>query len=90
MHCPKCKSHNISRSRSRGYEKLARFLLARRYYRCQSCDWRGSKIKGPKIDWQKAILILIYAVLFFFLIRACINYSPPEQSDNGMDGQISR
>ena len=76
MHCPKCKSHQITRSHSRGLEKIGRVLFLRWYYRCQKCGWRGSLAKKIRVRWEKTILVIVYCVILAFILRACINYQP--------------
>lgn len=41
-HCPKCKSENLRRSRTRSrWERWRKEITGRRPYRCRACNWRG-------------------------------------------------
>lgn len=53
MHaCPKCKSGNIHRSRSRTrWETWRKSITGKRLFRCPSCGWRGWGVDlGPSFD----------------------------------------
>lgn len=40
--CPKCKSGNIRRSRTRSrWERWRKEITGRRPFRCRACNWRG-------------------------------------------------
>jgi hypothetical protein len=42
LQCPKCKSADIHRSRSRSWwEAWKKQMTSKRAYRCDTCGWRG-------------------------------------------------
>ena len=53
MHqCPKCKSSEIQRSRSRNkWETWRKEITGKRVYRCSDCGWRGwGPDSGPQFN----------------------------------------
>jgi len=50
--CPKCKSTDLHRSRTRTkWEAWRREISGKRMYRCRACGWRGwGPDTGPRVD----------------------------------------
>src|SRR3954452_24633860 len=47
VHCPKCKSPELVRSRTRNrWETWRKEITHKRPYRCRKCDWRGWRVDG--------------------------------------------
>lgn len=74
MHCPKCGSHHLVRTHSRGLEKIPRVVLGRRYYKCRKCEWRGGKFVAKKNQKKQALLIIVFIVLVVALTLLLISY----------------
>ena len=51
-HCPRCKSEDIHRSRTKSmWERWRKEITAKRVYRCRACGWRGwGADDGPRLD----------------------------------------
>ena len=46
--CPKCRSEDVRRSRTRGrWERWRKEITGKRPYRCRRCNWRGWLIIDP-------------------------------------------
>lgn len=83
--CPHCgKFGTLHRSRSRNiYEKLVKFFLPYKIYKCSECGWRGfryigwtTKIFGSGVKarrriarWKLYLFIFIIFALVFFAYR---------------------
>lgn len=74
MHCPKCGSHSLIRSHSRGLEKIPRALLGRRTYKCRKCDWRGGKIVATEKQKRRILYFVIMIVLAVIVTLVLISY----------------
>ena len=64
MRCPKCQSHNVARPHARGYERFIRLFLFRKYYRCQKCQNRFSRMALE----LSPDLITIYIIYLLFVL----------------------
>ena len=62
--CPHCKSERVNWSRSKGYERVARFAGVG-YYRCREC---GRRFVAFRWWGQNQIKVICSAVAFLVLI----------------------
>ncbi len=73
MQCPSCHSVDIRRSRPQGGEKIRRWLLARKPFRCRACNFRWTVFDlQPRQDivpvavWSMAIFLAGAVLLALF------------------------
>jgi len=80
MNCPKCNTHKISRSHSRGLERISR-LLGRKYFRCEKCGYRFSRFKiKATISWLYVAIVALCLLGAIMVFRAFITYSENSES----------
>ena len=73
MNCPSCRSTEVRRSRSRGAEKIARYLFARKMYRCWSCGERFGVLALSLPE--DASVVAIWAGIVLFLVFLFLSFS---------------
>lgn len=72
MNCPSCESSEVRRSHARGWEKIPRYLVARKMYRCWDCGHRFGVVSFDPHDDIATIVIwvgVLLAAAFVFLLR---------------------
>jgi len=69
MHCPKCKSHKISRSHSKGLEKIFRWL-GRKLYHCEECGTRFPRWKITLSGFWLYFAAFVSCLLLFLIVLA--------------------
>ncbi len=72
--CPNCSSRSIRYSHARSrFELLRKQLLGGRFYRCQSCNWRGmGKPTNKKADLNAKLTPKVVFAIYFFAIVAVL------------------
>ena len=68
-------SENIRHSHSHpGFERYLRYIFARKYYRCEDCNWRWSRFGLSLAEDKRTILIWILALLLILIVlRFCFS-----------------
>ncbi|MFC1856452.1 AMIN domain-containing protein [Thermodesulfobacteriota bacterium] len=77
--CPKCGSDDVAPSRSHAFERLARYFLFHRPYRCRDCWHRFRVFENPLRSLAGKVvfgIILLVFLLIVFSNYAQKNYYP--------------
>ena len=70
--CPECGGTDVRRSHSQGSEKIARYLFARKHFRCRECNARWAAVAFEMEDdylmiflWAGILLAVCFFVMYF-------------------------
>jgi transcriptional regulator NrdR family protein len=71
MNCPLCESSEVRRSHARGWEKIPRYLVARKMHRCRDCGHRFGVVSfdphedvGTVVIWVGVVLLAAFVFLW--------------------------
>ena len=81
--CPKCRSEEFYRSRTRNrWEKAVKAATPLLYFRCRACGWRGPRLNVESwYSWRRRFFnlyapVLVLVLLVWLLVNAAGDLPP--------------